>query len=123
MSATNSIPESEIKFQKIKSRDGKFINLFTGLYYQLTVKSIPNGIMTFEPEPREEGNLIQLALNYLEDFDTISVENDSEGPLTDQSLWTILPEMNSKDNEYQFKVLSHPQGKLTYTHGSSWGGR
>ncbi|XP_021948012.2 uncharacterized protein LOC110845808 [Folsomia candida] len=91
----------------------------------LIFKSIPNGIMAFESEPRQEGYLIQLALNNLEDFDTIIDEDNAPqaGSLAAQALWTILPEVNSKENEYQIKVLSHPEGKLTYTHGSSWGGR
>lgn len=116
-----------IQFQRIRSQDGKDLNLFTSLYYHLTVKSIPNGIVTFESEPRDEGNLIELALNNLEDFETLSVQDGKEvlipGSLADQAIWTILPEHGSKAYEYQLKVLSHPEAKLTYTHGASWGGR
>lgn len=117
--------KNTVTFLRIKSQDGKDLNLFTGIYYHVTVKSIPNGIMAFESEPRQEGYLIQLALNNLEDFDTIIDEDNAPqaGSLAAQALWTILPEVNSKENEYQIKVLSHPEGKLTYTHGSSWGGR
>jgi hypothetical protein len=133
--------EGQVQFQRIKSRrggDNKDLNLFTGLLYRISVKSIPNGLVSFETLSREgqDGHhLVQLALNYLEDY-------DPTGDLRRDSLWTIVPEESSASKmskrraaaastststevaiDYRLRVMSLPEANLTYSIGSSWGGR
>ena len=95
------------------------MNLFVGLYYTLSVKSIPNCYVTYETEPREDTNLMQIAFHDTEDY-------EPGGLYRDNTLWTILPVpagSGQGENDYFLKVLSLPEGILTYSHGLSWGGR
>lgn len=104
------------KFERVRTSNNKEINLYVGLYYTISVKSIPNCYVTYEPEPREDTNLMQIGFH-----DTESYEEG--GIYRNHVLWTILPAGERGENDYFMKVLSLPEGILTYSHSLSWGGR
>ncbi|ODN05553.1 hypothetical protein Ocin01_01153 [Orchesella cincta] len=58
---------------------------------------------------------MQIALNNTEDY-------EPDGIFRENALWTILP-AESGENDYFLKVLSLPEGILTYSKALSWGGR
>lgn len=103
------------KFERLKTHKKKDINLYVGLYYTISVKSIPNCLVTYETQPREDTNLMQIAFNDTENY-------EPGGILRDSVLWTILPS-GEEDSDYFLKVLSLPEGILTYSRSLSWGGR
>lgn len=102
-------------FERVKTHGSKDLNLFVGLYYTVSVKSIPNCFVTYEPETREGTNLMQIAFHDTEEY-------EEGGACRSHVLWTILPG-GTGSQDYFLKALSQPEGVLTYSHSLSWGGR